>query len=451
MLDTQILIWMQKILHEKISSSLKLSFDGYYYIISNNDQSDVIKIKRMDQFYLFGESDMKIFKFTSREREIDFVQGVMYAPGWDGKQILFDRVSDGYLINYDILGLMYWMLNRLEEVENDKLDDYGRFLAKNSHAYKYKYLERPIVDEWIDFFKQVVVMLWRNMSVLHSDFKVDVSHDVDIPGFYSLLPKPAMLRFMVGSIIKRHDLKSAIKAAVVNVSKNYNFADNSAMDVFSWIMDQSESHKLTSTFYFIAGNSEHYAHPLYDTKYSIDHPVIRSLMKEINKRGHKIGLHPSYNTYNNEDRLREELNKLRTVCNKDSIELKDVSSRMHYLRWAQPGTLLALDKAHISYDNTLGYADHAGFRCGTCKEYPAFDPIKKQNLNIRIRPLIAMEHTIISKGYMGLGVTTLALEKITELKDACKNVKGTFSLLWHNNQLLNENERNIYSSFLNQI
>ncbi len=65
----------------------------------------------------------------------------------------------------------------------------------------------------------------------------------------------------------------------------------------------------------------------------------------------------------------------------------------------------------MSYDSTLGYADHAGFRCGTCFEYPAFDPVADKQLNLRIRPLIAMECSVTADRYMGLGTGSDAFNK----------------------------------------
>lgn len=85
-----------------------------------------------------------------------------------------------------------------------------------------------------------------------------------------------------------------------------------------------------------------------------------------------------------------------------------------------------------NYDTTLSYADRPGFRCGTCFEYPAFNPITNEILKIRIRPLIAMECTIIADHYMGLGYGQEALEKFQSLKDKCEKVGGIFTLLWHN-------------------
>lgn len=68
--------------------------------------------------------------------------------------------------------------------------------------------------------------------------------------------------------------------------------------------------------------------------------------------------------------------------------------------------------AGMSYDSTLGYADRPGFRCGTCFEYTAFDVVSDQPLSLRIRPLIAMDCTVIAERYLGLGSTRGGLRKI---------------------------------------
>lgn len=124
---------------------------------------------------------------------------------------------------------------------------------------------------------------------------------------------------------------------------------------------------------------------------------------------------------------------------------------MHYLRWEQPTTLQAWSDAGLSYDSTLGYADRPGFRCGTCFEYPAFNPVTQQILPLRIRPLVMMECSVIDNGYLGLGAGQEALDKALALKNACKGVNGCFTLLWHNSQLVAEGYRRFYKKLVMDI
>lgn len=102
----------------------------------------------------------------------------------------------------------------------------------------------------------------------------------------------------------------------------------------------------------------------------------------------------------------------------------------------------------MDYDSTLGYADHPGFRCGTCFEYPAFDPVSGMILKLRLRPLIAMECTVMATRYMGLGTGDAAFRKFKQLKDACNAVGGCFTLLWHNTELEMLPERRLYQAVI---
>ena len=102
----------------------------------------------------------------------------------------------------------------------------------------------------------------------------------------------------------------------------------------------------------------------------------------------------------------------------------------------------------MTYDSTLSYADRAGFRCGTCREYSAFDPVKACSLALRIRPLVAMECSILSEKYMGQGMTEVARESFMRLKEACRTVNGSFTLLWHNSELRSAREREFYQAVL---
>jgi hypothetical protein len=102
----------------------------------------------------------------------------------------------------------------------------------------------------------------------------------------------------------------------------------------------------------------------------------------------------------------------------------------------------------MDYDSTLSFADQVGFRCGTCHEYPAFDVVEAKPLKLLIRPLIAMECTVMGEKYMGLGTGRTAMETFLRLRQACKVVNGTFTLLWHNTELPGESERNFYLQLL---
>ena len=246
-------------------------------------------------------------------------------------------------------------------------------------------------------------------------------------------------------ILKYRDFRSALLAPWGIFFKSNQLSKYDRFNTFDWIMQQSEANGLTSSFYFICGRTN----AQFDAKYELEHPIIRNLLRRIHSRGHEIGLHPSYNSYTDQDAICSEAKRLLKICTEENIKQDKWGGRMHFLRWKHPNTLYGWEKANMNYDSTMSYAEHAGFRCGTCHEYPAFDPLNDRILNLRIQPLIAMEHTVISKNYMGLGLGSKAYEKFLQLKNACKVVNGTFTLLWHNNQLATKAERDLYASIIN--
>jgi hypothetical protein len=215
-------------------------------------------------------------------------------------------------------------------------------------------------------------------------------------------------------------------------------------NTFDWIMDVYEQHGLKSAFYFICGRTD----ASKDADYELEHPAIRELMRRIHARGHEIGLHPSYNSYQSPPTVLNEATRLRRFAHEEVIDQVEWGGRMHYLRWEHPTTLQAWDQAGMTYDITLSYADRYGCRCGTCFRYPAFDPVADQALNLRIRPLIAMECTVIAKRYMNLGTGEAALAKFTQLRQVCRAVEGCFTILWHNTQLESTDQRRLYEAVL---
>ena len=356
---------------------------------------------------------------------------------------LIECKEDHSIIHYDILGLTYWMLNRIEEIGRTDLDNHSRFPATASHAYKHGYLERPIVDEWLYILGQVIQYTWPALELKQHNFNMKISHDVDRPTRYGFRDAKGLLRAMGGDFLRDKKLNVLWQAPYIRLTTKSCLNKQDPYNTFDWIMDNSEAAGLVSAFYFICGGKH-----ANDADYNIEHPVIRNLMRKIYARGHEIGLHPSYETYKKPELIKEELERLRIVCQEEGIQQQIWGGRMHYLRWQHPITLQAWNDAGLDYDSTLSYADRPGFRCGTCFEYLGFNPVTQEILKIRIRPLIAMECTIISSQYLGLGLTDNAQQKLINLKSTCEKVSGAFTILWHNSEIINDKQKYLLGAVL---
>jgi hypothetical protein len=206
-------------------------------------------------------------------------------------------------------------------------------------------------------------------------------------------------------------------------------------------MDLSEKYGIRSAFYFKTACTN----PKYDDGYSIDHPYLRQLMRDIHSRGHEIGFHASYETYLDPVQTKKEFRKLQKVCEEEGIEQETWGGRQHYLRWKAPTTWRNWAEAGLSYDSTLSYADHVGFRCGTCHEFSVFDLEQNKELPFIERPLIVMEGSLLGEHYMRLK-PEIAFSKINQLKDICNIFHGIFTLLWHNSSLQSIKDWELYKT-----
>ena len=343
----------------------------------------------------------------------------------------------------DIFASNFFMLSRWEEYANPIRDQHNRFPASASLAYQYDFLLRPIVNEYVEMLWNMLTKLGYGQPRKPRQFEVKVSHDVDAPYRYVFQPFYTVPRLIAGAMLKRQELAAPFSIPWQYAKSLLSPEKYDPYYTFDQIMDISEAHNLVSAFYFIA---DHSAGKI-DGDYDIFHPRIQQLMKHIADRGHEIGVHGSYNSYNDPKQYKRELDRLKQSCQKVGIEQSCWGSRQHFLRWHSPQTPQLLNEASVDYDTTCGYADHIGFRCGTCYEFPMFDFQRKEMLSVFQRPLILMECSLLDKRYMHLPITE-ALKLGLQLKSTVEKYRGLFTLLWHNTRFLSRQEISLYHAFV---
>ena len=104
---------------------------------------------------------------------------------------LFRKIPNGGLeLSIDIVGSAFFMLSRYEEIIKADRDEHNRFPATASLAYQEGFLERPIVDEYVEILWAAMSRLWPNLKRKQKAFSIQVSHDVDSPTRYGFLSLP---------------------------------------------------------------------------------------------------------------------------------------------------------------------------------------------------------------------------------------------------------------------
>ncbi len=442
-----VLRWLSRVLVERYGLPVSLCREeaGCLSLRLEGERGRILFDRRQPDFFLVG-ADLPHGQWDAGAEGFRPPLGMpLPAPGDDGLPTpLVEQDAEGWVVHYDIPGLAYWMLSRQEEVDADARDRHGRFPASASHGGRHGYLDRPVVDEWLDILGQVMRRQWPGATLREHRFTTRPTHDVDRPSRYGFAGDLRLLRVMAGDTLRHRRPQALLLGPWVWLTTRRALHPLDPLNTFEWLMATSERHGLTSAFYFICGRTD----PRLDADYEPEHPAIRDLLRRIHARGHEIGLHPSYHTYRNPKELANEADRLRRVCGEEGIEQATWGGRMHYLRWHTPMTLQGWQQAGMSYDSTLGYAETPGFRCGTCFEYPAFDPVRGEAPGLRIRPLIAMESSVIGASYLGLGTGEAAFERFATLKSRCRALGGSFTLLWHNSELVTTKQRALYERVL---
>ncbi|MCH7337299.1 polysaccharide deacetylase family protein [Acinetobacter sp. NIPH 2699] len=433
--------WFKQIFFERFGIGFIFECAEDTVLLRVDGSEKIITFSNIDiAFYKFGETNLNCYEWDAKKESYQgAIASILRAPST--KELMLPIINlhaNGAVINYDILGLAYWMLNRLEEVGRTDLDNHERFSAKSSHAWKNNYLNRPIVDEWLEILKQVIQHVWPNLKIKEHKFQLNITHDVDRPARFGFANPINLVKSVLGDVIKRKDLSSLFLGPYIRFNTEKELHTKDPFNTFEWIMDVSERNSVKSAFYFICGSTDQTK----DADYTLQHPAIQKLLMDIHARGHEIGLHPSYNCYKNKEALAQEFTNLKETCRHLGIQQSEWGGRMHFLRWKHPETMLYWNECGLSYDSTLGYADYAGFRAGSCHEYTAFDPVGHKVLNLKIKPLIAMECTVLHDRYMAIDENPL--EVFLELKEKCQKVNGVFTLLWHNSEFTKEAYRSIY-------
>ena len=313
----------------------------------------------------------------------------------------------------DIFASSFFMLTRWEEYVNKTRDEHNRFPSYASLASKFNFLDRPIVNEYVEMLWNMLRFLGCKQKRRERSFELILTHDVDHAFKYTSLVSG--LREILGDVVKRKSLLLAFGNFLDKFLTHLRLKRD-PFDTYDYLMDISERIGVKS--YFFLHSSKH-------SKYDNDNDrYLKEIANRILNRGHYLGYHPSYDSYNNLEIFLKDKERIENI-----IGHKLTFGRQHYLRFEVPTTWRIWEKAGMRWDSTMGYADREGFRCGVCYSFSVFDFLNRKKLSLKERPLIIMEGTLRTYRRMN---PEAAEDKIHLLKNTVKKYNGEFVMLWHN-------------------
>ncbi|WP_157071670.1 polysaccharide deacetylase family protein [Steroidobacter denitrificans] len=370
---------------------------------------------------------------------------VLYGSRLDHGEYLY-KTDKKICLGVDVFGSAFVMLTRYEELVLQERDNHGRFPWKASVGVRSSVHERPIVDEYAEVLFRAMFSLWPSLPRKDGQYRVSLSHDIDRMFSMKKASWNTVVRNCAGDILRRRDPWLAAKRMLSHTgtaSAEWRFEP---YNTFNYIFKQSERFGLRSAFFLIPHSTE----PRWDGDYSLEDPRVQELITAIHSRGHEIGLHGSYQSFDQPELLSSQFKQLLDLTRSLGVHQEKWGGRQHYLRWSAANTWRVWADAGLDYDSTVGFAERAGFRCGTCREYPVFDLRRRKVLTLVERPLIAMDVSFQSAQYMALSLEQ-SLDKLRKLADICRSFRGNFTLLWHNTSLISRSERSFYNKVLEAV
>ena len=130
--STNALNWLSTILEERFGLEFALQNDeiGLKLSLINGSQGFIL-FPSLNSAFHESRSDLPHTEWgAAKAGWVSVLDQPLPAPGVrELPQPLIEQATDHHVIHYDVLGLTYWMLNRVEEIDRTDLDNHGRFPA----------------------------------------------------------------------------------------------------------------------------------------------------------------------------------------------------------------------------------------------------------------------------------------------------------------------------------
>lgn len=376
-------------------------------------------------------------EFSMHPHSLLFEQGIkpQFLDCFDnnGYKAFFKTTGD---FPFDIFAASFYLLSRYEEYLPHRKDMYVRYAHENSLAYKEGFLTLPLINIWLEQFKNILQQRFPSLAIHHSSFTFLPTYDIDVAWAY---------KYKQWKISAGGAMKDLLKGALKKISLRRKVVNNEVKDPFDsygWMDKLHQQYKLKPHYFFLVPEKI----GKYDRNILPEEPAMQRLIKQHADK-YEIGVHPSWQSGDDASLIKKEINTI-----EDIAALKISSSRQHYIRFTLPQTFRYLMEAGIKEDFSMGYGSINGFRASVASAFYWYDLEKDLPTNLLIRPFCYME---ANSFYEQKITPQQALDEMRHYYTVIKEVNGTFISIWHNNFLGTDEKflgwREIYEQFINEV
>jgi hypothetical protein len=367
-----------------------------------------------------------------RSNELLFEQGLsdldINVQNWENTKGFF-AAGERSDLPYDIFAASFYLLSRFEEYLPHVKDDYGRFMAKESLAYKNRFLNQPVIDIWA--YKLQAVLKERFPDFKFSDRKYRLQPIIDVPMAY-YFRKKGLLRTIGGTFtdIGRFRFRQLYQRYLVLMGFKRD-----PYDTFKWIITKQKQCDFKFTVLFLIGD-----YSTYDKSISTNKKEFVSLIKSVADYCY-VGIKASYFALEDISILKKEKLKMEAIINSDLHAVRHSFSKLNL-----PQSYRNLIELEINQDFTMGYIDTLGFRAGTCTPFQFYDLDYEVQTPLQINPYHCLDF-----GLLKYASQLDKQEHLQKLIDEVKAVNGTFTPVFHNYTFSNQERWKGFRSLFNLI
>ncbi|MDY5969090.1 MAG: polysaccharide deacetylase family protein [Bacteroidales bacterium] len=356
------------------------------------------------------KADTLLFSTTIETQDVAYVD-------YGGYEVPFAVHGHDLDFPFDVFAATFYLVSRYEEYLPHRNDLHGRYLSAESMAVQHGFILKPVVEDWaLDIVKKIQER-YSLFGIPSRHFELETTIDIDLA--YCYLHK-GIMRTILGFLrdgLHRHDWEAVRRRWKVVARK-----EQDPYDTFDYILQGFLAHpKSRLLFFALMGD-----YGMYDKPTSHHNHDFLQLLQHLDDFA-KMGIHVSYASFDKPEKIEQELTRLANTIHRN-VE----HNRCHFLRLALPNTYRNLMHTDILHDYTMGYAEQPGFRASISTPYPFYDLSHDEEAPLIIHPFAVMDTTL--KRYCGLNPNG-AWNVIKELMDNVSKVQGTFSCIFHNENL----------------
>lgn len=301
-------------------------------------------------------------------------------------QDLADCEPDDGAFSFDLVAWTFVFLTRWEETHRPQtMDQHGRVDRQGLLAVRHEFHQRPIVDEWAIILRAWIEHRHPGVAAPPRLPPVRLTHDVDHPFRFPSLTSIA--RRAAGVAVRSNGRwDRVVRESICGLQSRYNHRRDPFHRSLCQFMDFEEQHGLRGHYYFMTAEPSEF-----DEGYNLQSESYRSVIDEVQQRGHVVGWHPGYIAAIDQGVFQREHARIAQIVTDHGDDVRAIGGRHHYLRWSPTTSWDQWSEAGLGFDSSVGFADGVGFRCGTSHPYPVFSLANRRELDLVEAPLHIME------------------------------------------------------------